>query len=67
MFLKFHIQLGLDNSTTIESLDNKHRDDNDKFNVGKRQNWEQVFGNEPLLWFFPFSTGGGGPEGDGLT
>ena len=49
MFLKFHIQLGLDNSTTIESLDNKHRDDNDKFNVGKRQNSEQVFGNEPLL------------------
>ena len=67
MFLKFHIKLVLDNSTTIESLDNEHKDENAKFNVGKRQNWEQVFGSEPLFWFFPFPTKRGRPEGDGLT
>ena len=67
LFLKFHLQLVLDNSTTIESLDQEHKNDNAKFNIGKRQNWEQVFGTEPLLWFFPFPTKRGRPEGDGLT
>ena len=67
MFLKFHLQLVLENSTTIESLDQEHKNENAKFNVGKRQNWEQVFGSEPILWFFPFPTKRGRPEGDGLT
>ena len=67
LFLKFHLQLVLDNSTTIESLDLEHKNENDKYNVGKRQNWEQVFGSEPLFWFFPFPTKRGRPEGDGLT
>ena len=67
MFLKFHLKLVLDNSTTIESLDQDHKNDNAKFNVGKRQNWEQVFGSEPLLWFFPFPTKRGRPDGDGLS
>ena len=67
MFLKFHIKLVLENSTTIESLDQEHKNDNVKFNVGPKQNWEQVFGIEPWLWFFPFPTKGGRPDGDGLT
>jgi len=67
MFLKFHIKLVLENSTTIESLDQEHKNDNVKFNVGAKQNWEQVFGIEPWLWFFPFPTKGGRPDGDGLT
>ena len=67
MFLKFHIKLVLDNSTTIESLDTEHKKDNEKFNIGKMQNWEQVFGSEPLLWFFPIPTKKGRPDGDGLT
>ena len=67
MFLKFHIKLVLDNSTTIESLDTDHKNDNAKFNVGKRQNWEQVFGSDPLFWFFPFPTKRGRPDGDGLS
>jgi len=67
MFLKFHIKLVFDNSTTIESLDTEHKKDNEKFNIGKRQNWEQVFGSEPLFWFFPIPTKRGRPEGDGLT
>ena len=67
MFLKFHIKLVLTNSTTIESLDTEHKKDNEKFNLGYKQNWEQVFGVEPLLWFFPIPTKRGRPEGDGLT
>ena len=67
MFLKFHIRLVLDNSTTIESLDQEHKTENAKFNIGAIQNWEQVFGTEPLLWFFPLPAKSGRPEGDGLT
>ena len=67
MFYRFHLHLVLTNSTTIESLDNEHKKENEKFNIGKKQNWEQVFGTEPLFWFVPFPTKSGRPEGDGLT
>ena len=67
MFFKFHIKLVLNNSTTIESLDTEHKKDNEKFNLGPAANWEQVFGTDPLFWFFPFSTNRGRPDGDGLT
>ena len=67
MFFKFHVKLVLNNSTTIESLDVEHKKDNDKFNIGQRQNFEQVFGSDPLLWFIPLPTKRGRPEGDGLT
>ena len=67
MFLKFHIKLVLSNSTTIESLDTDHKKENQKFNLSHRENWEQVFGSDPLFWFFPIQTKRGRPEGDGLT
>ena len=67
MFWKFHMKLILTNSTTIESLDIDHKKDNEKFNIGYRQNWEQVFGIDPLFWFVPFPVKRGRPEGDGLT
>ena len=67
IFLKFHLELVLNNSTTIESLDQEHKNDNAKFNVGKRENWEQVFGSSPIFWFFPFPSKMGRPDGDGLT
>ena len=67
MFLKFHIKLVLTNSTTIESLDTDHKKENQKFNLSQRENWEQVFGSDPLFWFFPIPTKRGRPEGDGLT
>ena len=67
LFLKFHLNLVFENSTTIESLDQEHKSENEKFNIGKMQNWEQVFGSEPIYWFFPFPTKRGKPEGDGLT
>ena len=67
MFFKFHVKLVLNNSTTIESLDVEHKKENEKFNIGPRENCEQVFGNDVLFWFVPFPTKRGRPEGDGLT
>ena len=67
MFFKFHIKLVLNNSINIESLDTEHKKDNEKFNIGQRQNWEEVFGSDSLFWFFPFPSKRGRPEGDGLT
>ena len=67
LFLKFHINLIFENSTTIESLDVEHKADNAKFNLGKWQNWEQVFGSDPIFWFLPLPVKKGRPDGDGLS
>ena len=67
MFLKFHLGLVMKNSTTIESLDTEHMKENEKFNLGVKENWKQVFGSDPLFWFLPIPTKRGVPEGDGLT
>ena len=66
-FFKFHIGLVLKNSTTIESLDQEHQKDFQKFNLSPRKNWEQVFGCDSLFWFLPFPTKRGRPDGDGLS
>ena len=66
-FFKFHIGLVLKNSTTIESLDQEQQKDFQKFNLSPRENWEQVFGCDSLLWFIPFPTKRGRPDGDGLS
>ena len=67
MFFKFHIGLVLSNSTTIESLDKDHKDENAKFCLSKMQNWQQVFGPTPILWFIPIDLEKGRPVGDGLS
>jgi len=67
MFLKFHIELVLKNSTTIESLDKEHAEENAKFNVDKGTNWEQVFGKNKILWFIPIFSESSRPVGDGLS
>ena len=66
-FFKFHIQLVLNNSTTIESLDKEHQIENEKFNIGIKENWVQVFGNNCCLWLLPLDLDSGKPIGDGLT
>jgi hypothetical protein len=44
---------------TFPSNDNQHRrrrssnDATNAFDVGKRQNWEQVMGPSPIKWFIP--------------
>jgi palmitoyltransferase len=67
MFFKFHIGLIINNSTTIESLDKEHKEENEKFNIGYYENWIQVLGNNKLLWFIPYECEAGRPVGDGLT
>ena len=56
----------LNNSTTIESLDKEHAAENEKFNIGRKENWYQVFGTNKLFWFLPYVDKRGAPDGDGL-
>ena len=67
MFFKFHIDLVLNNSTTIESLDVEHKEENKKFDIGHQSNWEQVFGQSKFYWFIPMKSDKGNPIGDGLN
>ena len=66
-FFNFHINLVLTNSTTIESLDKEHKEENRRFCLSQKENWEQVFGSSVLLWFIPMDLEKGRPVGDGLT
>ena len=65
-FLKFHLQLVLNNYTTIESLDEEFMKYN-KYNINYMENWEQVFGKSRLYWFLPVINEKTYPKGDGLT
>jgi len=47
-----HIQLVLQNKTTLESFDRNFEDEN-PYDLGFYENWKQVFGDEPKLWFLP--------------
>ena len=66
MFLKFHINLGLTNKTTIENLDKKGKDYVSMYDVGSTLNWQQIFGQNKWLWPFPVYMGSGKPLGDGI-
>eukprot|EP01065_Artemidia_motanka_P038685 TRINITY_DN47540_c0_g1_i1.p1 TRINITY_DN47540_c0_g1~~TRINITY_DN47540_c0_g1_i1.p1 ORF type:complete len:375 (+),score=57.79 TRINITY_DN47540_c0_g1_i1:52-1125(+) len=61
-FAAVHIQMALTNETTIEG---RRYNVPFRYDVGRRRNWEQVFGTKPLLWFLP--VWGSGPAGDGLS
>ena len=65
-FLKFHLTLVFSNCTTIESLDEEFKKNN-KYDVGMRDNWEQVFGKNILYWFIPIINEKSYPIGDGLS
>lgn len=66
-FTKFHFLLVLKNITTLESLEKKGIDFQSQFDTGKRRNWEQVFGINPKMWFFPLICAGGKPMGNGVS
>ena len=61
-----HADLTLHNITTIEHIEkrdpSKSMSEN-PFDVGKRRNWEQVFGNNPWFWFLPVPI----VQGDGVN
>jgi len=63
-FIKFHVKLVLDNYTTIENLE-REEGAKSKFDIGKRRNWEQVFGSNQYLWWLPWHTQASRPIGDG--
>merc|ERR1719409_1754049 len=64
-FLKFHLKLVLENYTTIENLE-REEGAASKFDIGRRRNWEQVFGSNPWLWWLPMHTRASRPIGDGV-
>jgi len=64
-FYKFHLNLVLDNFTTIENLD-REIGEKSKFDMGRLRNWEQVFGKNPWLWFIPIWHASARPVGDGV-
>ena len=65
-FLKFHITLILENKTTIETLDHKGKEFVSKYDIGRWNNWVQVMGITPWLWFFPLNMYQGKPKGNGI-
>ncbi|CAE8615802.1 unnamed protein product, partial [Polarella glacialis] len=64
-FIKFHMKLVLENYTTIENLE-REEGAKSKFDIGKRRNWEQVFGSNPWMWWLPLHTQASRPIGDGV-
>eukprot|EP00920_Eleutheroschizon_duboscqi_P025888 GHVT01063947.1.p1 GENE.GHVT01063947.1~~GHVT01063947.1.p1 ORF type:complete len:294 (+),score=-3.01 GHVT01063947.1:983-1864(+) len=64
-FSRFHLNLVVRNSTTIENMDVANRD-RSKFDLGIRPNLEQVFGASPFCWLIPLHGNVSRPVGDGV-
>eukprot|EP00922_Rhytidocystis_sp_ex-Travisia-forbesii_P061873 GHVS01091636.1.p1 GENE.GHVS01091636.1~~GHVS01091636.1.p1 ORF type:complete len:319 (+),score=27.14 GHVS01091636.1:63-1019(+) len=65
-FSRFHMQLVLRNSTTIENMDQSINRDRNKYDLGFGRNMEQVFGANPCCWLAPCHTYASRPTGDGV-
>ncbi|KAG9445176.1 hypothetical protein H6P81_016516 [Aristolochia fimbriata] len=52
-FLVMHASLLSSNTTTIEVYEKRQRSVRWKYDLGRRKNFEQVFGTKKLYWFFP--------------
>lgn len=67
MFLFFyHVHLLLKNRTTLEAFRQPlttYGPDRNAFNLGFKENFRQLFGRSPFLWFIPVAT----TEGTGLV
>jgi len=62
----YHVYLVLSNRSTLEQFRAPYfatGPDENGWGLGKRNNFQEVFGDRPLLWFFPVQT----TIGDGLT
>lgn len=64
-FIRFHVNLVLENYTTIENLE-REEGAKSKFDIGRCRNWEQVFGTNPKLWWLPAHVPASRPVGDGV-
>jgi len=63
MFAVMHYFYVISNQTTIEAMEKRRQGWENIYNTGIYNNWVQVFGTSPLLWFIPIGYG----AGDGLT
>lgn len=54
-FTVFHLGMVLRNNTTLEVLDGERKGEGPikDFDLGKKRNWEVVFGPSKLAWFLP--------------
>jgi len=70
VFYKFHMDLVLQNSSTLDNLDKARNPEQAQakniYDVGSYENWLQVFGNNVWLWPFPVFGESGKPRGDGV-
>ena len=62
---KKNLTLVLNNSTNVEILDNNPY--NLMYRLSCIENWKQVFGFNPLLWFIPLALESGKSDGDGIN
>lgn len=65
-FLRFHLKMICDNKTTIETIENKSVEFDSMYNLGWRNNLEQVMGTNVILWFIPMRSFYGEPVGNGI-
>jgi palmitoyltransferase ZDHHC2/15/20 len=57
MFFKFHVELVLSNSSTLDNLE-RQRNPNagpNAYDVGSYENFTQVFGTNTCVWFLPIA------------
>lgn len=70
IFFKFHLELVLQNSSTLDNLEKARNPDQvaakNIYDVGSYENWLQVFGTNAWLWPFPMFGESGKPRGDGV-
>ena len=66
-FIGFHIDLVLENKTTIEGIAHDNEPFDSPYFTSKSDNIAQVFGSSKILMFFPVSIGPGKPVGDGIN
>ena len=54
-YMRLHLNLVINNNTTLEYLEAKrgNREMTNKYNMGTRENWVQIFGRNRFLWFLP--------------
>lgn len=64
-FIRFHLRLSLENSTTIENLQ-RETGVPSIYDLGWRRNVEQILGANPWLWWLPLHTKQSRPVGDGV-
>jgi len=70
VFFKFHLDLVLQNSSTLDNLDKARNPEQattkNVYDMGSYDNWLQVFGSNVGLWPFPMYGESGRPKGDGV-